>query len=64
MTVWIPCEDYLPESHKQVLVTLTNGSIFIGYVVCHRGNYEWRTITDEIKINVKAWMYLPKPYEK
>ena len=63
MTEWIPCEDYLPPCHEQVLVTLTNGALFIGYVVVSHGNYEWRTMTDEIKINVRAWMYLPKAYE-
>lgn len=59
---WIPCEDYLPECHRNVLVTLDNGALFIGYVVLKDGEYQWRTITDEIKINVMAWMYLPMPY--
>ena len=59
---WIPCEDYLPECHRNVLVTLDNGALFIGYVVLKDGEYQWRTISDEIKINVMAWMYLPTPY--
>ena len=50
---WIPCEDYLPECHRNVLVTLDNGALFIGYVVLKDMEYQWRTITDEIKINVK-----------
>ena len=59
---WIPCKDYLPECHRNVLVTLDNGALFIGYVVLKDGEYQWRTISDEIKINVMAWMYLPTPY--
>lgn len=59
---WISCEDYLPECHRNVLVTLDNGALFIGYVVLKDGEYQWRTISDEIKINVMAWMYMPTPY--
>lgn len=51
---WIPCEERLPESTQEVLVTGINGCVYTSRIV--HGEFEYGG-------NVIAWMPLPEPYE-
>lgn len=67
---WIPIGDYLPVTEDEVLVTyIVNGNYKKRYVeTANYFNGEWSSIYDEYrilytKIEILAWMPLPKPYE-
>ena len=52
---WIPCSERLPEPLQAVIVTSTQGQVYISYIV--HGEFEYGG-------NVVAWMPLPQPYKE
>lgn len=67
-TLWIPCEEQLPNSQVEVIVSIHDDSgdsafdyTACGWVIPKR---EYWVVDNEINYDVVAWMPLPKPYKE
>ena len=64
MTKWIPCEENLPPYEKEVLCTLSSGSMKVLYLDCDWGKDVW--VDGDLgtgTFDVIAWQRLPEPYK-
>ena len=59
---WIPCGERLPEDEKEVLITIFEDSIYLGWY--DLTDKQWRTEEFDCEEGeVIAWMPLPEPYK-
>lgn len=62
-TMWIPCEDMLPEIGQQVLCCNDDGKVFTSCMNINKAAFDGTYVFGQ-HWGVIAWMPLPKPYKE